>query len=80
MALQIGEMTIIEAFEDGLGWRPSVDAATTTTGANMRSGPNASLPVVAVLKSGVRVVRLGVAESGWAPVAALGWVSAELLE
>lgn len=80
MALQIGEMTIIEAFEDSTGWRPALDAVQATTGANVRSGPGASLPVVAVLKTGVRVVRLGVTENGWAPVAALGWVSAELLD
>lgn len=80
MPLQIGEMTIIEAFEDGTGWRPEMDAAQTTTGANLRSGPGASLPVVAVLKPNVRVVRLGAAEGGWAPVAVLGWVSAELLD
>lgn len=80
MALQIGEMTIIQAFEDGLGWRPSMDAAETNTGANGRSGPSVNTPVVAVLKRGVRVVRLGVVENGMAPVAVLCWISAELLK
>jgi hypothetical protein len=80
MPLQIGEMTIIEAFEDGTGWRPAMDAAQTITGANGRSGPSVNTPVVAVLKPGVRVVRLGVADNGMAPVAVLCWVSAELLE
>lgn len=79
MTLQIGEMTIIEAFEDGLGWRPQMDAAETTTGANGRSGPSVNLPVVAVLKAGVRVLRLGVSDNGMAPVAVLCWVSEELL-
>lgn len=80
MALQIGEMTILQALEDGTGWRPEMDAAQTTTGANVRSGPGASMPVVAMLKANVRVVRLGVDDGGWAPVAVLGWVSAELLK
>lgn len=79
MTLQIGEMTILQALEDGTGWRPDMDAATTTTGANVRSGPGASMPVVATLKPGVRIVRLGVDDGGWSPVAVLGWVSKELL-
>lgn len=79
MTLQIGEMTILQALEDGTGWRPAMDAARTTTGANVRSGPAATMPVVATLKSGVRIVRLGVDEHGWSPVAVLGWVSQELL-
>ena len=79
MTLQIGEMTILQAVEDATGWRPTMDAAVTTTGANVRSGPGGSLPVVAVLKAGARIVRLGVDEEGWAPVAVLGWVSKELL-
>lgn len=79
MTLQIGEMTILQALEDGTGWRPDMDAATTTTGANVRSGPGASMPVVATLKQGVRLVRLGVDDGGWSPVAVLGWVSKELL-
>jgi hypothetical protein len=37
------------------------------------------MPIVATLKAGVRLVRLGVNDGGWAPVAVLGWVSAELL-
>jgi uncharacterized protein YraI len=79
MALQIGEMTILQAVEDGTGWRPAMNAAKTSTGANVRSGPSANMPVVATLKAGVRLVRLGVDDGGWAPVAVLGWVSAELL-
>lgn len=79
MTLQVGEMTILQAIEDGTGWRPEMEAAATTTGANLRSGPAVTLPVVAVLQKGVRVVRLGVSENGMAPVAALGWVSEELL-
>lgn len=84
MALQIGGMTVIQAAADATGWRPEelpeMDGATTTTGANLRSGPSASLPVVAALKPGVRIVRLGADENGWSPVAALGWVSGELLK
>jgi hypothetical protein len=79
MALQIGEMTILQAVEDGTGWRPSMDAAKTTTGANVRAAPSANGAVVATLKPGVRIVQLGVNDGGWAPVAVLGWVSAELL-
>lgn len=79
MALQIGEMTVLQAIEDGTGWRPEMDAAETTTGANLRAAPSGEGAVVATLKPGVRVVRLGVDEGGWAPVAALGWVSRELL-
>ena len=79
MTLQIGEMTILKALEDGTGWRPAMDAAVTSKGANVRSGPSANMPVVATLKPGVRIVRLGVDDGGWAPVAVLGWVSAELL-
>lgn len=79
MTLQIGEMTILQAIEDGTGWRPEMDAAETTTGANLRSGPSVNMPVVATLKQRVRVVRLGVSDNGMAPVAALGWVSEELL-
>ena len=79
MALQIGEMTILQAFEDGLGWRPTMDAAQTNTGANVRAAPSANGAIVATLKPGVRLVRLGVDENGWAPVAVLGWVSKELL-
>ena len=79
MTLQIGEMTILQAVEDGTGWRPEMDAATTSTGANVRSGPAGNMPIVATLKAGVRLVRLGVNDGGWAPVAVLGWVSAELL-
>lgn len=79
MTLQIGEMTILQAIEDGTGWRPEMDAAETTTGANLRSGPSVNMPVVAILKQGVRVVRLGVSDNGMAPVAVLGWVSEELL-
>lgn len=78
-ALQIGEMTILQAVEDGTGWRPAMDAAVTATGANVRSGPGAQMPVVATLKANVRLVRLGVDDGGWAPVAVIGWVSAELL-
>lgn len=77
--LEIGEMTVLQAIEDGTGWRPVMDAAETATGANLRSGPAVSMPVVAVLQKGVRIVRLGVSENGMAPVAALGWVSQELL-
>lgn len=80
MTLQIGEMTILQVLEDGTGWRPAMDAAQTTTGANVRSGPSTTMPVVATLKSGVRIVRLGVDENGWVPVAVLGWISGELLE
>jgi hypothetical protein len=80
MTLQIGEMTILQALEDGTGWRPEMDAAETTTGANVRSGPSVNLPVVATLKQGVRIVRLGVSDNGMAPVAVLGWVSEELLK
>jgi len=80
MTLQIGEMTILQALEDGTGWRPDMDAAVTSTGANVRSGPGASMPVVATLKANVRLVRLGVDDGGWSPVAVLGWVSAELLD
>jgi hypothetical protein len=80
MTLQIGEMTILQALEDGTGWRPAMGAAQTTTGANVRAAPSASGAVVATLKPGVRLVRLGVDDGGWAPVAGLGWVSAELLE
>jgi len=36
--------------------------------------------VVATLKTGVRIVRLGVDDGGWTPVAVLGWVSKELLK
>jgi uncharacterized protein YraI len=79
MTLQIGEMTVLQAIEDATGWRPAMSAAETTTGANLRSGPATSMPIVAVLKTGVRIVRLGVVENGMAPVAVLGWVSAELL-
>lgn len=79
MTLKIGEMTILQALEDGTGWRPEMDAAQTTTGANVRSGPSVTTPVVAVLKQGVRIVRLGVSDNGMAPVAVLGWVSEELL-
>lgn len=79
MALEIGEMTVLQAIEDGTGWRPAMDAAVSTSGVNVRSGPSATLPIVAVLKPNVRVVRLGVDEDGWAPVAVLGWVSGELL-
>lgn len=80
MPLQIGEMTILSAIEDGTGWRPEMDAAVTSTGANVRSGPSTNMPVVATLKPGVRLVRLGVDDNGWSPVAVLGWVSAELLK
>ena len=80
MTLQIGEMTILQAIEDATGWRPTMDAAATTTGANVRSGPSVSLPVVATLKQNVRLVRLGVSDNGMAPVAVLGWVSEELLK
>jgi uncharacterized protein YraI len=66
MALQIGEMTILQALEDGTGWRPAMDAAVTSTGANVRSGPAGNMPVVATLKTGVRLVRLGVDDGGWA--------------
>ena len=79
MALQIGEMTVLQAIEDGTGWRPEMSASETTTGANLRSGPSVNMPVVAVLQKGVRVVRLGVSENGMAPIVALGWVSEELL-
>jgi len=79
MTLQIGEMTVLQAIEDGTGWRPDMDAALTTSGANLRSGPSANLAVVATLKPGVRIVRLGVDDGGWIPVAVLGWVSKELL-
>ena len=79
MTLQIGEMTILQAIEDGTGWRPEMRAAETTTGAKGRSGPSVNMPVVAVLKQNVRVVRLGVSENGMAPVAVLCWVSEELL-
>lgn len=79
MTLQIGDMTVLQAIEDGTGWRPAMDAAETTTGANLRSGPGVNLPIVAVLKPGVRLVRLGVSDNGMAPVAVLGWVSEELL-
>lgn len=79
MTLQIGEMTVLQAIEDATGWRPAMDAAETTTGANVRSGPSTGTPVVAVLKQGVRIVRLGVSDNGMAPVAVLGWVSEELL-
>jgi hypothetical protein len=80
MTLQIGEMTILQAIEDATGWRPQMDAAETATGANVRSGPSVNTPVVAVLKPGVRIVRLGVSDNGLAPVAVLGWVSQELLK
>ncbi len=79
MTLTIGAMTILQAVEDQTGWRPAMDGRVTSTGANLRSGPGTSLPVVAVLKPNVRVVALGVVENGMVPVAALGWVSAELL-
>ncbi len=79
MTLQIGEMTILQAIQDGTGWRPEMAAAQTTTGANVRSGPSTNMPVVGTLKSGVRIVRLGVSDNGMAPVAVLGWVSEELL-
>ena len=72
-------MTILQAIEDGTGWRPEMDAATTNTGANVRSGPSVTFPAVATLKASVRIVRLGVDENGWTPVAVLGWVSKELL-
>ena len=80
MALQIGEMTILQALEDGTGWRPAMDAAQTTTGANVRAAPSSNGALVATLKPGVRIVRLGVDDGGWAPVAVLGWVSKELLD
>lgn len=84
MTLKIGGMVVIQAAEDATGWRPEelpeMDAAKTTTGANLRSGPSINMPVVALLKSGVRIVRLGADEGGWAPVAVLGWISGELLQ
>jgi hypothetical protein len=79
VTLQIGEMTVLQAIQDGTGWRPTMDAATMTTGANLRAAPSGTGAVVATLKTGVRIVRLGVDEGGWAPVAVLGWVSKELL-
>lgn len=77
--IQIGEMTILQAIEDGTGWRPAMDTAETTTGANVRSGPAMTSPAVATLRAGVRIVRLGVDDNGWTPVAVLGWISKELL-
>lgn len=79
MTLQIGEMTVLAAIEDATGWRPEMDAAQTTTGANVRSGPSVTTPVVATLQKNVRIVRLGVVDNGMVPVAVLGWVSEELL-
>jgi uncharacterized protein YraI len=79
MTLQIGEMTVLQAIEDATGWRPAMAAAETTTGANLRSGPTTGAAIVAVLKPGVRIIKLGVSDGGMAPVAALGWVSEELL-
>jgi uncharacterized protein YraI len=79
MTLQIGEMTILAAFEDQTGWRRTMDEASTNSAAKLRSGPSINLPHVAVLQPGVRIVRIGLEENGWVPVAALGWVSKELL-
>lgn len=77
-------MTVIQAAADATGWRPeelpAVDGRETDGYCNLRAGPSASAGVVAVLRPGVRVVVLGADDGGWQPVAALGWVSKELLK
>ena len=80
MTLQIGEMTVLQAIQDGTGWRPTMDAATATSNANVRAAPSGNGAITATLREGARVVRIGVNENGWAPVAVVGWVSAELLD
>lgn len=44
-----------------------------------RAGDDITSPAVATLRAGVRIVRLGVDDNGWTPVAVLGWISKELL-
>jgi SH3-like domain-containing protein len=84
MALEIGSITVIQAAADATGWRPEelpgMDGRETDGYVNLRAGPSDKAGVVAVLRPGVRVVVLGVEENGWTPVAALGWVSKELLK
>jgi SH3-like domain-containing protein len=84
MALEIGSITVIQAAADATGWRPeelpTMDGQETDGYCNLRAGPSDKAGVVAVLRPGMRVVVLGVDENGWAPVAALGWVSKELLK
>lgn len=81
---RVSGLTIIQAAEDATGWRPeelpAMNTARTTTGVNLRSGPAGKMPIVAVLKPNVQIVRLGVEEGGWVAVAACGWVSKELLK
>lgn len=81
--MNVSGMTIIQAVEGQTGWRPeelpAMETRVTKSGANLRSGPGVSLPIVAVLKANVAVVVLGAVENGMVPVAACGWVSAELL-
>lgn len=81
--ISISGMTVVQAVEDATGWRPEelpvLDGRVTQTGANLRSGPSVNLPVVATIKPQMRVLVLGADQGGWVPVAAVGWISKELL-
>lgn len=84
MTLQIGAITVVQAEADATGWRPDklpeMDGRMTDGYVNVRSGPSGNMPIVAVLRPGMRIVALDEDEDGWVPVAALGWVSKELLQ
>jgi uncharacterized protein YraI len=79
MSITLNDITILQAVQDTTGWRPTMQGATTNTGANVRSGPSVNTPIVATLKPGVRVVVLGIVDNGMTLVIPAGWISQELL-